>query len=66
MAPVALLVLAAFVLLAPAVVAMLGAGVLILLSPLRVVSFRQWLRYGIPTAALSRAISAPYLLLRYT
>jgi Na+/H+ antiporter NhaD/arsenite permease-like protein len=30
------------------------------------ISFRQWLRYGIPTAALSLAISAPYLLLRYT
>jgi len=30
------------------------------------ISFREWLRYGIPTAALSLAICAPYLLLRYT
>lgn len=29
------------------------------------ISFRQWLRYGIPTAVLSLAICAPYLLIRY-
>lgn len=30
------------------------------------ITFAQWLRYGIPTAVLSIAICAPYLLLRYT
>ena len=29
------------------------------------ISFTQWLKYGIPTAALSIAISVPYILLRY-
>ncbi len=29
------------------------------------ITFAQWLRYGIPTAVLSIAICAPYLLLRY-
>ena len=29
------------------------------------ITFGQWLRYGIPTAVLSIAICAPYLLLRY-
>ncbi len=29
------------------------------------ISFRSWLKYGIPTAALSLAISLPYVLLRY-
>ena len=29
------------------------------------ISFAQWLKYGIPTAALSIAISIPYVLLRY-
>jgi Na+/H+ antiporter NhaD/arsenite permease-like protein len=29
------------------------------------ISFRQWLHYGIPTAAMSIAISVPYILLRY-
>jgi Na+/H+ antiporter NhaD/arsenite permease-like protein len=29
------------------------------------ITFAQWLRYGIPTAVLSMAICAPYLLLRY-
>ncbi len=30
------------------------------------ISFAQWARYGVPTAVLSLAICAPYLLLRYT
>ena len=30
------------------------------------ITFGQWLRYGVPTAVLSVAICAPYLLLRYT
>ena len=30
------------------------------------ITFAQWLRYGIPTAVLSIALCAPYLLLRYT
>ncbi|MGD9956946.1 MAG: SLC13 family permease [Candidatus Nanopelagicales bacterium] len=30
------------------------------------ISFAQWLKYGIPTAAMSIAICVPYLLLRYT
>ena len=30
------------------------------------ITFGQWLRYGIPTAALSIALCVPYLLLRYT
>jgi Na+/H+ antiporter NhaD/arsenite permease-like protein len=30
------------------------------------ISFAQWARYGVPTALLSLAICAPYLLLRYT
>ena len=29
------------------------------------ISFAQWARYGVPTAVLSLAICAPYLLLRY-
>jgi Na+/H+ antiporter NhaD/arsenite permease-like protein len=29
------------------------------------ISFTQWLKYGIPTAALSIAITVPYVLLRY-
>ncbi len=29
------------------------------------ISFGMWLKYGVPTAALSIAISAPYVLLRY-
>ena len=29
------------------------------------ISFRGWLRYGIPTAVMSIAISVPYVLLRY-
>ncbi len=29
------------------------------------ITFAQWLRYGIPTAVMSIAICAPYLLLRY-
>lgn len=29
------------------------------------ITFAQWLRYGLPTAVLSIAICAPYLLLRY-
>lgn len=29
------------------------------------ISFRDWLRYGLPTAALSIAICVPYVLLRY-
>jgi Na+/H+ antiporter NhaD/arsenite permease-like protein len=29
------------------------------------ISFGQWLKYGIPTAALSIAISVPYVLVRY-
>jgi Na+/H+ antiporter NhaD/arsenite permease-like protein len=29
------------------------------------ISFRGWLRYGLPTAAVSVAICVPYLLLRY-
>lgn len=29
------------------------------------ISFGQWLMYGIPTAALSIAISVPYVMLRY-
>ena len=30
------------------------------------ISFAGWLRYGLPTAALSVAIAVPYILLRYT
>jgi Na+/H+ antiporter NhaD/arsenite permease-like protein len=30
------------------------------------ITFGQWMRYGIPTAALSIAICVPQLLLRYT
>ena len=30
------------------------------------ISFAGWLRYGLPTAALSIAICVPYILLRYT
>jgi Na+/H+ antiporter NhaD/arsenite permease-like protein len=30
------------------------------------ISFSTWLRYGVPTAVMSVAIAAPYLLLRYT
>ncbi len=30
------------------------------------ISFGQWLKYGVPTAAMSIAICVPYLLLRYT
>ena len=30
------------------------------------ITFAQWMRYGIPTAVMSVAICAPYLLLRYT
>lgn len=30
------------------------------------ISFAQWLKYGVPTAALSIAICVPYVLLRYT
>ena len=29
------------------------------------ISFAQWLKYGVPTAAMSIAIALPYLLLRY-
>ena len=29
------------------------------------ISFWQWLKYGVPTAAMSLAISIPYVLLRY-
>ena len=29
------------------------------------ISFTQWLKYGIPTAVMSIAISVPYVLLRY-
>ncbi len=29
------------------------------------ITFKQWLRYGIPTAVMSVAVSVPYLLLRY-
>jgi Na+/H+ antiporter NhaD/arsenite permease-like protein len=29
------------------------------------ITFRQWLRYGLPTAVVSLAICVPYLLLRY-
>ena len=30
------------------------------------ISFTGWLRYGLPTAALSIAICVPFILLRYT
>ena len=30
------------------------------------ISFRQWLKYGVPTAVMSIAVCVPYLLLRYT
>ena len=30
------------------------------------ISFRRWLQFGLPTAVMSVAICAPYLLLRYT
>ena len=30
------------------------------------ISFAGWLRYGLPTAALSIALAVPYILLRYT
>ena len=30
------------------------------------ISFATWLKYGVPTAVLSIAISVPYILLRYT
>jgi len=30
------------------------------------ISFAGWLRYGLPTAALSITICVPYILLRYT
>jgi len=30
------------------------------------ISFAQWMKYGVPTAAMSIAICLPYLLLRYT